>query len=298
MQKPSFVSPLRLLAALLVICLLAAAHAQSPSAQPAPATPPAAQPAKVSPALQANNELLGKAAALYYSTTKAGLSGFDCAIHSDWRATFASVDKGTEMPADDPRLAMLNAIKIALHARLKGGSTVEWTPPAADPSNPIDPDSATMLDGMHQAADQTLNGFLQFWTPFVNGSVIPDSADGMEITPTPEGGYKVYGEQGGTKLTEIFDKGLVLQQFNVDLNGTKIAFSPTFKSTEKGLLVTKFLAHIAPAGAPEQAQEMHVTVEYQIVDGMQIPAKIGMEVVNSATLNFTLDGCTVTRLAK
>jgi hypothetical protein len=295
MQKSFFVSPLRLLAALLAVCLMAAAHAQSHSAKPAAATPPTAQSAKVSPALQANNELLSKAAALYYSTTKAGLSGFDCAVHSDWRAIFASVDKGTEMPADDPRFAMLNAIKITLHARLKGGSTVEWTPPAADPNNPIDPDSGNMLDGMHQSVDQTLNGFLQFWTPFVNGSIVPDSANGLEITPTPEGGYKVYAEQGGTKLKEIFDKDLVLQLFSVDQNGTKIEFSPTFKSTEKGLLVTKYLAHIAPAGTPGQVQEMHVNVEYQVVDGFQIPSSIGMEVVNSATLNFTLNGCTVTR---
>jgi hypothetical protein len=40
---------------------------------------------------------------------------------------------------------------------------------------------------------------------------------------------------------------------------------------------------------------MHVNVEYQVVDGFQIPSSIGMEVVNSATLNFTLNGCTVTR---
>ena len=85
-------------------CALAAsvARAQNQAAAgSAPAASAAAQPAKPS----SDNAWLAKTAKLYYSSAKAGLTGFDCAIHPDWRALFASASKGEAVPEDDPRIA-------------------------------------------------------------------------------------------------------------------------------------------------------------------------------------------------
>jgi len=119
----------------------------------------------------------------------------------------------------------------------------------------------------------------------------PTRAKALQVAPTDKGGYKMHAEGGGTSLTEVFSNDMVLEQFNVAMNGMTIDFSPAYKPTEKGLLVQSFQARILPAGTPpEQAQEMHVALEYQTIDGFPIPARLNMEVVGTGKFNFLLDG--------
>jgi hypothetical protein len=275
--------------------MAAAALAQKP---PAASAPPAGQtPAQSHPATKANDELLARAGKLYYSTAHTGFEGFDCAIHPDWHALFVSAQPGVPIAADDPRIVLLKSAKIALHAHAKGNSSVEWTPPATA-GKPLDESSANMLDGLHQAVEQSLMGFLQFWTPFVDGSAVPASSEGLELTKT-EDGYRLYAEENGTAVTEVLDNQLLLKEFHVAMNQATVDFAPAYKPTEKGLLVSSFLAHVLPAGAPSgQAQEMHVTIAYQTVDGFAVPAELTMNVLNSGAFEFALDGCTVSRLTK
>ncbi len=289
--KLSFFSPARLLAVLSPVCLLAApALAQNPPAAPAAAPAQSALPAH--PATKANDELLAKAARLYYYPGKAGLNGFDCAVHPDWREVFLSANKGSAVAADDPHFVLLNSVTIILHARLKGGSTLDWNQPA-HPDQPLDKDSSDAIDRIHGGIEQTLLGFMQSWTPFVNGSILPASSEGLTIVQTANW-TTIHAEQGDTKMTESLDSGLVLRHIDVVMSGASIQFAPSFKPTDKGLLVNAFLAKIQPPGAsPEQAQEMRAEVEYQTFGGYPIPAKLNIDVSNTATLNFVLDGCTV-----
>jgi hypothetical protein len=105
--------------------------------------------------------------------------------------------------------------------------------------------------------------------------------------------HTIHAKQGDTELTEVFTSERVLEQFNVDMKGTSIKFSPGYKPTPQGLLVSGFEAHIMPAGTPpEQAQVMKVGIEYQSVNGLTIPAKLNMAVVGTGLFNFAFDGCT------
>jgi hypothetical protein len=290
MCKTSFVFQVRLMAALSAFCLMAsfaASYAQNPPAKSSASTGPA-------PGTISNDELLARAAKLYYSTTRAGLNSFVCEVHPDWHTIFVSTSKDSTIANDDPRIALLKTVKIILHGRLKGGSTVDWTP-TAKPGPPIDADSARMLDSMHGGTNQTLQGFMQFWTPFVDGSTIPDSAQGLEIGNT-ETGHTIHADLSGTSLTESLDESLILRQFDVVAGGMTVHFAPSFKPTDKGLLVNAFHAQIQRPGVqPAQAQVMNVEIEYQTVSGFPIPARISMEVVNLGDFNFLLDGCSVNR---
>jgi hypothetical protein len=283
MNPLPFASPTRLLFALAAIALAtSAALAQSPA-------PPAASQS-VQPASPAENEWLAKTAKLYYSSAKAGLTGFDCTVHPDWRTLYVSSNKRQATPDDDTLLALLSTVNITLHARMKGGSTIEWVV-APTPDKPLDENSTAVLDAMHQSVEQTLEGFLQFWGPFIEGSVVPNSSEGLEITHTPTV-HTIHAKQGTTELTEIFSNNLVLEHFNVTLNGTSIKFSPAYKPTEQGLLVNAFVAHILPPGTPPaQAQEMKIAVDYQPLNGLIIPGHLNMEVVGTGVFNFAFDAC-------
>jgi len=283
-HKLTVAPSLRLLAVLAVAgCLAAGAH---------PQTPRVAAPA-VSAADSANAAFLAKAGQLYYSTSKAGLKSFDCAVHPEWRTLFASAaPPGTPVADDDAKILLLKTVAITLHGRLAGGSSLDWIVPA-DPAKPIDAESKTALDGVHKGSEQTLIGFMQFWVPFIDGSVIPSSTDGIEFTRTDKG-VTLHADQGGTTLTEVLGSDMVLQQFNVVTGGAKIDFSPRYKPTDQGLLVNAFLAHIQPPSTPaDQAVEMRVDIEYQKVSGFPIPSEINVEVVGQGKFNFALDGCSV-----
>jgi hypothetical protein len=264
--------------------MAAAVSAQSPPASSATQAKPSTGP-------DPNAALLAKASQLYYSSAKAGLKAFDCAVHPDWRTAILSATPGAAVAEGDPRVLMLKTVGITLHGRIMGASSLDWNQPS--PAKPLDQDSLDLLDHMHGATERTLTGFMQFWSPFIDGSVIPASSDGLEITHS-EKGYTIHADQGGTSLTEILDNDMVMQQFNVIAGDAKIDFSPRYKSTDQGLLVNGFLAHIQGASdSSEKAQQMRVAIDYQTVSGFPIPARIGMEMVGAETLNFTLDGCTV-----
>jgi len=277
---------------------MCAAQGQSPGEHTARGLAPAGH-ASASAASSADadgdNAWLTSTGKLYYSTAKSGLKGFDCAVHPDWRQLFTTSSPGVDLSSDDQQLALLNSVRINLHAHMKGGSTMDWSRDA-NQDKPLDKASNQMLSRMHQATEQTLEGFLQFWMPFVDGSVVPDSAEGLTITHTGTQ-HTIHAEQGDVALTETFSSDLLLQHFDVDMKTVSIKFQPAYKPTAQGLLVKSFQAHVQPAGSPaDEAEDMHVDIEYQTLDGFPIPSRLNMQVANSGTFYFVLDGCTVSRL--
>jgi len=280
-----------LAAAICLVCSAGMAQEQGAAAKTTGETAgqaSAAQPAKPNP----ESEWLAKTSTLYYSTARAGLAGFDCAIHPDWRTLFASAGNSQPVAEDDPRIALLTTVKITMHARMKGGSTIEWVADSS-PDTQLDQSSTDLLDAMHRTVEETLEGFLQFWSPFMEVTVVPDSGEGLEITHTPTV-HTIHASQNGTELTEIFSNELVLEQFNVNMNGTSIKFLPVYSATPLGLLVSSFEAHIRPAGATAgQEQAMKVGIEYQPVGGFTIPVRLKMNVVGTGVFNYAFDGCSV-----
>jgi len=298
MNRFPFASPSRLVMLIVSLCLTTIAGmaqgegaSQAPAAQVTKPNPEVNKPNHNSNKSNPEDPWLARTARLYYSSARAGLTGFDCAIHPDWRTLFASANNGQAVAEEDPRIALLKTVKITMHARMKGGSTIEWVADL-NPDKQLDQNSTDLLDAMHRTIEETLEGFLQFWSPFMEVSVVPDSGEGLEITHTPTV-HTIHANQSGTELTEVFTNELVLEQFNVNMNGTSIKFLPVYAATQQGLLVSAFVAHVLPAGAtPAQEQVMKVGIEYQPVDGLTIPAKLNMNVVGTGQFNYAFDGCT------
>lgn len=279
-------SPARLPAMLAISISLVAATAGAQNSTPSAGQTPAPATGQQSP----ENEWLAKTASIYYSSAKAGLTGFTCDVHPDWRALFVSASKGADVSASDPNLLELNKVKVRMHARMKGASTIEWLVDSSE-GPPANSNTESVIDSMHQTVQQMLEGFMQFWSPFMEVSVVPNKADGLEITHTPAT-HTIHAKQGNTELTEIFNGNLVLEHFDVALAGTTIKFAPTFESTPQGLLVKKFAADIRPAGAtPQQTQKMQVRVNYQTLNNQMIPGQVNMEIVGTGAFNFAFDGC-------
>jgi hypothetical protein len=261
------------------ILLAAACFATLAAAQTAPSNPPSSD----------NDTWLAQTAKLYYSSSKAGLKGFDCTVKTDWQALYATQNGNQVSAADGAKVALLNSVQIAYHARMDSGATVDWNPP----DQQLDASQTTLLKDMHDALNQTLTGFMQFWTPFVESSVIPESPDGLEMTTTDDGGKKIHLQQPTIELTESFDSSRVLRQYNIVMEGTKIDVTPTYSADSHGLLISHFHALLSPMNDPAKVQDMSVDVSYQWLDGFPIPAHLFMGVAGVANLNVTFENCTV-----
>jgi hypothetical protein len=266
-------------------------------------------------AVPLNDALLARATALYDSTAKSGVHGFDCALHVDWKKVMSSARKGAAVADDDPKLVLVNPVQITLHARLGGKPTLDWRAPEGSG----DAVSKAVLDEVHRGVEQTLLSTLKLWTPLVDGSVAESlGEEDVDVAETTDGytlrsgikqqGNKQHGDkqredkQQGNKqpaLTEQFDRNLLLKHFVAVDAGSTADIEPVYQPGAAGLLLSGFLAHLQPAGAAGQAaQEMRVSIDYQTVSGRQIPAHITIDLPNIVEMDFTLDGCIVNPASK
>lgn len=249
---------------------------------------------KLAPGGADYDALMAKASSQYYSSTKAGLAGFDCQVHPDWEELFLSANKGASLSdAQQQRVQLLKTVSVTLHGRMGGNSSLDWTNPS---TAGLDTDTISMLNQMQGATEQTLTGFMQFWGPFFDGTVLPSNAQGLTIDHA-NGAYTIRTSGGGTTVTMTLTDQLLLQEYDVLMpDQTSTKFQPSYRATAQGLMVEHFQAYIQKmTNPPGPAQELNVGVEYQTVSGLTIPAKLNMEVVGTGVFNFMLDGCTVTR---
>ena len=174
------------------------------------------------------------------------------------------------MPADDPRLPLLNQVGITLHARLNGSSTLDWQPPPGRQ----DAKAQATLDTAHRGIEQTLLGVLKLWAPLVNGSIAESFGEDNFVLAQSENSYPLRSQDKQHALTERFDRNLLLTQYI---------------STESG-------GAIPQTTAPETDQETRAAFEYAPVSqardrAQPIPVKLAIEIPNVVTMNFALDTC-------
>lgn len=239
-----------------------------------------------------NDVLLAGAAKLYYSAKSAGLTGFDCSVHPDWLRLIQSSETDTTVTESGENVLLLKSVAINLHARMNGGSAVEWVQPS-NSSKPLDKASADMLGQMHKAIEETLMGFMQFWTPFVDGSIVPPDSKGIEIRHSPSGPILLL-KQPDAIVMEVFSNEMVLKEFRIVTGGKMIDLTPSYDSTDDGLLVSRFVAHVGPANtSATEVREMDVEIYYQTIGDFPIPSRLNVEVVGTGTFNLKLDSCRV-----
>jgi hypothetical protein len=283
---------LRAVVLVLILVVYSSARAQQPDAAAASSSQSAATQNEES-RRSADDALLVRAAKLYYSTKSVGLSGFDCTVHPDWVKLIESME--TQGTVTEGNVLLLKSTGISLHARMNGGSRLEWIQPS-NASKPLDQASAATIDQIHKAIEEALMNFMQFWTPIVDGSMVPLSSANIDIRHSPTGMVLLL-RQPDALVMEIFSNDLVIKEFKLVTGGKMIDLVPTYDSADEDLLVSHFVAHTGPATvSATNIQETDAEIVYQTIEGFPIPSMLNVEVVGTGTFNFKLDGCRVNRM--
>ncbi len=247
--------------------------------------------------------ILTTASNRYYSAVRPGpahgiLESFQCNVQPEWPTLLAAMDNATgrssvgSVAPNDPRLALLTPVTISVTSEINGRSTLNWNQPA-ESGQPQDESTTATLDLAHQTVQHALEGFFQFWTPFINGTIVPKTSKGIQVHHSAQG-ITLHAELRDQNLNEIFSPDFTLREFNVSMSGVHIRFNPTFATTQEGLLVKTFDAHIQMPGSPPPPERgMQVALEYQTVRGFELPSHLSIDVDRTGHAGFTFSGCTV-----
>jgi hypothetical protein len=268
MPGSPLVFPLRV-PTLAVSALLPASAVLARAQTPPPAAPlpvPGQTPALASaPTVAgAKDALMARAELLYDPAEKSGLHAFRCQVHPDWNLIMTSSRKGAPLAADDPRLPLLNQVRITLHARLNGSSTLDWQPPPGR----LGASAQATLDTAHRGIEQTLLGVLKLWAPLVNGSIPESFGEDNSVLAQSENSCTLRSKDKQRSLTELSDRHLLLTQSISTESGPTIRIAPNFDGNGQRLLVSSFIARIHAAGrsprttAPETGEQTRVALEY------------------------------------
>ena len=270
----------------LAACLAAAPSRVRAQATPAPATPAPA----TTPATPPANTRFIAARALYYTPTVQGLKSFRCNVDFDWK-DFLSRYSGNDVKDDNPVLQYLRSVKLIVTDDLNGDGHLDWTATGTPPAGKED-SIAKMKDGMQQM----MVGFFSSWNAYLNGNMVPLPDSTTTITESPDG-FKLHAAAGGTDVTELFDKNLLLTEAHVVQPTSDVFAYPTYDDTPDGRLVSSIRTVFRqPPTAPPA--ELNIRVTYAPVQNFRLPQQLDYELKNVGAFEFKFTDCSVQTAAR
>jgi hypothetical protein len=239
----------------------------------------ASQPALQSaPAATDKNAILQKARQSYYVLQNEGLKSFQCVIQPNWKQLLEYLMQ-KPLPANDPKLAMLNALQYS--AVIDEQGSVKLTPFRPAAAN-ID----SSVDQVIAEGQQVVDGFFKSWIPMsVTGAFPADQDQNYALSDQPDG-YHLIQKVGDATVEMILSKEIVLTAMKVTTSTANILMLPKYSKTEKGLLLNSVDTDINKG-----TQVVNFQVQYKTVEGFQLPDKVSYQVTSpsykaSFDLNF------------
>ena len=230
------------------------------------------------------------ARALYYTPTVQGLKSFRCDVDFDWKE-FLSRFSGNEVKDDNPTLQYLRSVHLTITDDLTGEGHLDWTASGAPPAGKEE-NTAKMKEGMQQM----MVGFFSSWNAYMNGNMVPLPDSTTTITESADG-FNLRAAAGGTEVTEIFDKNLLLTEAHVLQPTSDVHAYPTFDDTPDGRVVS-FIRTVFRQPPTAPPAELTIRVAYAPVQGFRIPAQVNYELKNVGSFEFKFSACSVQAAAK
>ena len=217
-----------------------------------------------------------------YNLRTSGVKSYTCDVFFDWDDFFTQV-AGKPLPKDDPTMVYLNSLKLVLVNDLSGDASMKFIDAGAPPEERKDG-----VEKLKGSIKQMVGGFVQAWTPTLNGTIIPAEVDSLKKTPD---GYLLTGK-GEESTSETLDSNLHLTGLSVQSKELSSTMQTTFVPSPKGLLMTEMAGDYRE---PDATAPTHVVMKttFAPVEGAQLPATLQASVPNVATFKFAFRGCTV-----
>lgn len=221
--------------------------------------------------------LLEKALHTYYILENQGLKSFQCTVQPDWKKF---MDTMAQKPAtgEDPRVALIMPVQYSVTIDNQGDPQIT---PFLTTGGTVDPSAQGIVAG----AQKTLLGFFQSWDSMVLSSLFSSSEEPSYTLLEQPDGYKLNEISGELNIEILLTKDLLFTTMKSTAPGVVILIKPQFTKTDKGLLMTGMDDDINNG-----SQKVIVQIQYQTVEGFQLPGKVVYQVTFSGqtvALDFT-----------
>lgn len=231
------------------------------------------------------------ARALYYTPTVRGLKSFRCTVDFDWK-DFLSRYSGTDVKDDNPMLQYLRTVRLNVSDDLNGDGHLDWTASGTLPAGKED-----SIGKMKEGMQQMMVGFFSSWNAYMNGNMVPLPDSTTTITEDTDG-FKLHAAAaGGTEVTELFDKNLLLTEAHVVQPTSDVFAYPTYDDTPDGRLVSSIrTVYRQPPTAPPA--ELNIRVSYAPVQNFRLPETLSYELKNVGAFTFKFSACSAQTTSK
>jgi hypothetical protein len=210
-------------------------------------------------------ETLEAARAAYYSLGREGLAGFTCLVTPNWDGILAS-QRHANPAAAEKAYKVLSGLTFGIEVAPGQHAKVMH---AGAPTSAGEKE-AESLKIAAAGIERSLAGFFDTWAPFVMTSTIPPaSADVVEA----HGTWNVDYREGPVQIDIVMRKDYVIDVMHVVTAKVDSVLQPQFVRTAKGLLLTAVQGEYRPT-AGGNTSTLQVRIEYQVVDGFQLPRRV------------------------
>lgn len=234
-------------------------------------------------------EILKQARQSYYSLKSEGMTGFQCDMTPNW-ASLLEDQRKANPAAIDTAIARLRELHFAVAVDAEGSAKVTH--------NQIAADNQKMAEGLSQVysgMEQMTTGFFQTWSIFVVTPPLPQLTTEFNLESGAQ--YGLSYKDGATDVVTVMDKDLVVRSVKVTAKEFVSILNPRFGKTPKGFLMNGYDADYQGAGGNDKT-ELHVAIEYQTVEGLQVPQKLGLKGSYNGSpfqVEVAFSGCTATK---
>jgi hypothetical protein len=235
-------------------------------------------------------ETLKKARQSYYSLKDQGLTEFQCTMAPNWAFLLAEQRKND--PAGiDAAIQKLQALHFGLTLGLDGVAKVTHNELTAENEQ-----VANGLKQVYSGMEQMAVGFFQTWSAYTISPAFPDPATPFELNSIGSD-YVISYKEGSAEVTTTMAKDYAISSMRVKTSEFDSTIKPQFKKIPKGLLISGYQALYRGATAAE-ATDLDVTIDYQDINGLQIPQEISLSGSYGASpfkVKVNFSACTATK---
>ncbi len=211
-------------------------------------------------------ETLKKARQSYYSLKDQGLTGFQCTMDPNW-AFLLEPQREANPTGIDAAIQKLQALHFALSVGADGNAKVTH--------NELTAENQQVADGLKQVysgMEQMATGFFQTWSAYTISPALPDLTTPFELNSIGSD-YVISYKEGSAEVTTTMDHDYAISSMRVKTTEFDSTIKPRFKKNPKGLLLSSYQAIYRGATAAD-ATDLDVTIDYQEVNGLQLPQEI------------------------
>ncbi len=221
-------------------------------------------------------EIVKRARQGYYSLRKLGLVEFESKITPTWEVTLKEQIKSDPANAQTG-LKLLNSIHFAMSLDADGSVKVTH-------QLDVTPPNQQTVDGLNQiygGMQQSVSGFFASWSPFMLTSPFPEVESEYAFEEIG-GGYRLSYKEGTADIVTSLTKDLEVTEIKVSTSEFTSSIRPTLTRTQQGFILSGYEANYKPVSGPGTT-ELKTQIDYQEVNGLQLPHKLNLESVYDGT---------------